>query len=219
MWQWMVEVAATNFCLPATTILNIGQFLDEKLKEGDCMPWLLAYTCALQHMDEAAQGRMWCPIGMCFIPQVSMLVDAFIKEMGAELIELRITSCWGQPAVQVLLQKQDGPFANVIAYLDDLAWCILTQKAWDEMVFPASLTEPSVPCKSNHLGYILGHTIDLGGALPPLRFCITEPSSKFVGVAQGLLFKGNVLTYDPASNGMEWILAWGTVNDLSPAED
>ena len=46
-------------------------------------------------MGEGIEGRMWCPMGMCFTPQVSPLVDAFIKEMGAELIELRITSCWG----------------------------------------------------------------------------------------------------------------------------
>ena len=165
------------------------------------------------------EGRMWHSMGMHFTPQVSPLVDAFIKETGVELTELRIASCWGQPAGKVPLQKQDGPFADVIAYLDDLVQCMLTWKAWDELVFPALLTEPSMPRKSNHLSYILGCTVDLGGALPPLRFCVTEPSGKFVGVACSLLFEGNVLTYDPASNGAEWILVWGTVNDLSPMED
>ena len=80
MWQWMVEVATTNFCPPAPTMLNNGQFLDEKPEEGDHMPWLLAYTCALQRMGEAAEGRTWCTIGMHFTPKVSPLVDAFIKE-------------------------------------------------------------------------------------------------------------------------------------------
>ena len=61
--------------------------------------------------------------------------------------------------------------------------------------------------------------VDLGGALLPLRFHVTEPSGKFVGVACGLLFEGNILTYDPASNGMEWVLVQGTVNKLSPVED
>ena len=218
-WQWTVEVATANFCPPTPTMLNIGQFLDEEPKEGDHMPWLLAYARALQHMGEAVEGRTWCPIGMHFIPQVSLLVDTFIKEMGAELTELRIASCWGQPAAEVLLQKQDGPFTDVIAYLDDLVQCVLTQKVWDELVFPAPLTEPSMPHKSNHLGYILGCMVDLGGALPPLRFRMTEPSSKFVGVAHGLLFEGNILAYDPASNGMEWVPVRETVNDLSPVED
>ena len=123
--------------------------------------------------------------------------------MEAELTELGIASCWGQPAAEVPLQKQDGPFADVITYLDDLVRCMLIWKAWDELVFPVPLTEPSAPRKSNHLGYILGHMVDLGGALSPLRFCMTEPSSEFVEVAHGLLFKGNILTYDPASNGVD----------------
>ena len=38
-------------------------------------------------------------------------------------------------------------------------------------------------------------------------------------MAQGLLFEGSGLTYDPATNGAEWILVRGTVNDLSPVED
>ena len=125
----------------------------------------------------------------------------------------------GPASSGVLLQKQDGPFADVIAYLDDLVQHVPTWKAWDELVFPAPLTKPRVFHKSNHLGYILGHTVDLGGALPPLRFHVTEPSGEFVEVACGLLFKGNILAYDPASNGMEWVPVRGTVNNLSPAED
>ena len=155
----------------------------------------------------ATERRTWHPMGMCFTPQVSPLVDAFIEEMGVEL------------AGEILLQKQDGPFTDVIDYLDDLARHMPTWKVWDELVFPAPLTEPSTPCKSNHLSYILGHTVDLGGALPPLKFCVTEPSGKFVGVAYSLLFEGNVLAYDPASNGVKWIPVWGTVNDLSLTED
>ena len=127
-WKWMVEVATTMFCPPALTMLNIGQFLDEELKEGDHTPWLLAYARTLQCVGEAVEGRMWCPMGMHFTLQVSPLVDAFIEETGAELTELRIASCWGQPTMEVLLQKQDGPFTDVITYLDDLAQHMPTPK-------------------------------------------------------------------------------------------
>ena len=48
---------------------------------------------------------------------------------------------------------------------------------------------------------------------------MTEPSGKLVGVAHGLLFKGNVLAYDLASNGTEWVPVQGTVNNLSPMQD
>ena len=44
---------------------------------------------------------------------------------------------------------------------------MLTWKVWDELVFPAPLTEPSAPHKSNHLSYILGHMVDLGGLDSP----------------------------------------------------
>ena len=101
---------------PALTMLNIGQFLDRKPKEGDCTPWLLADAHALQHIVEAANGRMWHPSGVHFTLQISPLVDNFIKETGAEFVELNITSCWGQPPVEIPLWKQDGPFAYVITY-------------------------------------------------------------------------------------------------------
>ena len=57
------------------------------------------------------------------------------------------------------------------------------------------------------------------GHFAPLRFHVTEPSGEFVGVAQGLLFEGSVLAYDPATHVMEWIPVWGTINDLSPMEN
>ena len=99
------------------------------------MPLLLAYARALQHMGEATDRRTWNPSGLCFTSQISPLVDTFIEETGAELIKLNIASSMGQPLVEVLLQKQDGPFADVITYLDDLVKHVLTWKAWDELVF------------------------------------------------------------------------------------
>ena len=64
-WRW-VKVSNTPICPPAPTVLNIGQFLNECPKEGDHMPWLLAYACMLQHMGKAADGRTWQPSGLCF---------------------------------------------------------------------------------------------------------------------------------------------------------
>ena len=102
-------------------MLNIGQFLDGCLKEGDRTPFLLAYVFTLQHMGEATEGRMWYPSEMHFTPQISMLVDAFIEETGEELVELDIASCWSQLPEEVPRQKDKGPFADVISYLDGLA--------------------------------------------------------------------------------------------------
>ena len=101
-WRWMAKVSTTSLCPPAPTMLNIGQFLEGCPREGDCTPWLLAYAHALQCMDEAADGRTWCPSGVRFTPKISLLVNTFIEETGAELIELDITSCWGQLPEEVL---------------------------------------------------------------------------------------------------------------------
>ena len=82
-WRWVKKVSNTPTCLPATTVLNIGQFLNEHPKEGNHTPWLLVYAYTLQCMDEAADGRMWQPSGVHFTLQISLLVDVFVQETGA----------------------------------------------------------------------------------------------------------------------------------------
>ena len=218
-WRWMAKVSTMPPCPPAPTMLDIRKLLDECPKEGDHTPWLLAYARVLQCMGEATDGRMWHPSGVRFTPQISLLVYAFIEETGAELMEADIASCWGQLLEEVLQQKDDGPFAEVISHLDELAWYVPSRKAWDVLVFPPPLAEPSAPHQGGHLRYIMGHTVDLGSCLPPLWFHVTGPNGEFICVAQGLLFEGSVLAYDPASNGAEWVLMRGTASDLSPAED
>ena len=94
-WRWMAKVSITPLCPPAPTMLNIGQFLEGFPREGGCTPWLLAYAHALHCVGEAAEGRTWHPSGVHFTPQFSPLVDTFVEETGAELIELNIASCWG----------------------------------------------------------------------------------------------------------------------------
>ena len=120
VWRWMAKVSTTPLCPPTPTMLNIGQFLEGHPKEGNHTPWLLAYAHALQHAGEVTEWRTWCPSGVHFTLQISLLVDTFIEETGVELIELDITSCWGQPLEKVQRQKDDGPFVDVI-YLDELA--------------------------------------------------------------------------------------------------
>ena len=202
-WRWVKKVSNTPICPPAPTVLNIGQFLNECPKEGDHMPWLLVYAHALQHVGEATDGRMWWPIRVHFTPQISLLVDVFIQETGAELVEADIASCWGQLLEEVLCQKDKGPFAELISHLDELAQCVPTRKAWDKLIFLPSPAEPCTPCQSRHLGYIMGCSVDLGSALPPLWFCVSSPNGEFICIAQGLLFEGSVLAYDPTNNGAE----------------
>ena len=125
VWRWTAKVSTMPLCPPAPTVLNIEQFLDECQKEGDHTPWLLAYARTLQCVGKTTDGRMWHPSGVHFTPpQISLLVDAFIEETGAELMEAYIASCWVQPLEEVLQQKDDGPFAEVISHLDEVARCM-----------------------------------------------------------------------------------------------
>ena len=107
----------------------------------------------------------------------------------------------------------------MISHLDELAWHVPTRKAWDKLAFPPPPAEPCTPCQSRHLGYIMGHTEDLGSTLPPLRFCISSLKGEFICIAWNLLFKGSMLAYDPTTNRAKWVPMWGTVSDLSLVEE
>ena len=72
------------------------------------MPWLLAYAHTLQHMGEATDGRMWWPSGVHLTLQISLLVDVFIQETGAELVEADIASCLGQLLERSHARKMRG---------------------------------------------------------------------------------------------------------------
>ena len=170
-------------------------------------------------MGEATDGRMWWPSGVCFTPQISLLVDVFIQETGAELVEADIASCWGQLLEEVPCQKDEGTLAEVISCLDELAQHMPIRKTSDEFVFLPSPAEPHAPHQSRHLGYIMGHSVDLGSALPSLQFHVSGPNGEFICIAWGLLFEGSVLTYDPTTNGAEWVPMQGTTSNLSSVEE
>ena len=66
VWRWSIKVCGEDDCRPTLTILNIGQFMtDEEMAGGMGEPhWFVAYSCALQRVDEAARGWKWeWPVG------------------------------------------------------------------------------------------------------------------------------------------------------------
>ena len=145
VWRWTAKVSTTPLCPPTPHNAEHWTVSQGTPKEGGPHTLVLAYAHALQHMGEAREWRTWCPSGVHFTPQISPLVNAFIEETGVELIELNIASCWGQPLEEVLRQKDQGPWADVISYMDELAQCVPMQKAWDELVFPPPVAEPRMP--------------------------------------------------------------------------
>ena len=60
-WKWRFAAGAIEFCPPAPSLMSISQFRDEGIDLHDQAAWMLAYTCALQLVGEAAEGRHWHP--------------------------------------------------------------------------------------------------------------------------------------------------------------
>ena len=175
-WRWVGKVSKTPVCLPFLSVLNIGQFLDEDVEEQgwDQPQWLLAYAHALQCIGEVADGRTWRPNGKQFTPQIFQLVDTLIDETQAELVEAEVALCWNEPPWEVPCQRDEGAFAEMISHLDQLAKCLPTRQVWDELVFLPPLAKPHTPCWSGHLGYIMGHMVNLGQMLPSLQFHVSK---------------------------------------------
>ena len=71
-------------------------------------------------------------------------------------------SCWNNPPEDVPHQRDKGAHTNIISSLDELAMCQPSQKAWDELVWPAQSAAPHVPPQNEHVGYIQGHVVELG---------------------------------------------------------
>ena len=70
--------------------------------------WLEAYTCTLQCIGEAAEGRHWKPEGKGFALKVLLLVEAFIGVTGAQVEEDSAMSCWNDPLKNVPHQRDEG---------------------------------------------------------------------------------------------------------------
>ena len=137
-WKWVGIVSESPFCAPAPTVLNIEQFLNEDLTGHGWsqQEWLLAYACMLPCMGKATDGKH-------FMPQISMLVDAFLEATGAEVVEADVACCWSEPPQTMLQQRDEGAFVDVISHLDNLAQHLPTRKAWDKLVCLPLLQHPA----------------------------------------------------------------------------
>ena len=150
-WKWVGVVLESPVCPSMPTVLNIRQFFDEdSIGHGwSQQKWLLAYACMLQYLGEATDGRMWRPNGKHFMPQISMLVDAFLEVTSAVVVKADVAHCWSEPPPTIPWQRDKGTFVNVISHLDNLAQHQPTRKAWDELV---CLPPPTVPTPHTGVG-------------------------------------------------------------------
>ena len=141
---WNVKVQGEDVCLPAPSILNIGQFLTDQEAEGGMGEphWFVAYSCTLQRVGKVARRRKWEAQQEALEIKASPLVHAFWCETDVDLTMASVKCCWEPTPRTLHHQRENGPTAHVISYLDVLAVPLPTSEAWDEMVWPTTAPIP-----------------------------------------------------------------------------
>ena len=127
--------------------------------------------------------------------------------------------CWEPTPRTVYHQKDNGSTAHVISYLNELAVHVPTLKAWDQMVWPTTAVIPHTLTEAKLYGYCWGQVVDLGPMMLAAQFWVTEEGWAYLCTVRALVFKGSILTYNPALNEAEWVPAHSLANDLSWAEE
>ena len=151
--------------------------------------------------------------------KASPLVHAFWHETDVDLMMVSIKRCW-EPAHRTLHhQRENGPTAHIISYLNELAVHVPTLEEWDQMVWPTTATIPRVPTEAESYGYCQGQAVDLSPVMPAAQFHVTEERGTYLCTMRALVFEGSILAYNPMLNEAEWVLACGLANDLSWAEE
>ena len=216
IWWWSIKVQGRDVCLPAPTVLNIGQFMmrEEVLEKVDNFLWFEAYSHALQRVGEATCGQRWqWPKGKAQEVGVSPLVRAFQEETGVELAISCTRLCWELPPRGVFRRRERGTISHAITFLDDVAMRVPTLDAWDQFVWPRATTEVE------QYGYHRGNAVDLGPVMPAMQFRVTDEEGTYLCAAWALVFEGSILAYNPVRDEAEWVPACGVANVLSWVEE
>ena len=116
-------------------------------------------------------------------------------------------------------QRENGPTAHIISYLDELAVRIPTLEAWNQMVWPTTVAVLCVPTEAECYGYCWGQAVDLSPVMPAAQFCVTEEGGTYLCTMRALVFEGSILAYNPTLNEAKWVPVHSLANDLSWAEE
>ena len=222
VWWWNIKVHEEDNCPPAPTVFNIGQFItDEEMARGVGEPhWFMAYFHTLQWVGEAACGWKWeWPRREALEVKAYPLVHTFWHKMGVDLTVASIKLCW-EPIPRALYhQRESGPTAHIITYLDELAVHVPSLDAWDQLVWPTTVAIPHALKEAELYGYCWGQVVDLGPMMPAAQFWVMEEGGAYLCTARALVFEGSILVYNPAMNEAEWVPVHSLANDLSWAKE
>ena len=208
-------------CPPTPSVLNIGQFLtDEEVEVGMGEPhWLMAYSRTLQQVGKVACRRKWEVRREALEIKASSLVGAFWCKTDIDLMMVSVKHCWELALRTLHHQRENSPTAHVIPYLDELAVCIPTREAWDQMVWPTTAAIPCVPTEAESYSYCECQAVDLSPVMPAMQLHVTEERGTYLCTMRALVFEGSILVYNPALNEAKWVPTCRLANDLSWAEE
>ena len=148
--------------------------------------WFMAYSRALQRVGEAACRRKWYAWQEALEIKASLLVHAFWHETDVDLMMESIKRCWNPTPRMLHHQRDNGPTAHVISYIDELAVCVPTSEAWDKMVWPTMVAIPWVPIKAESYSYCQGQVVDLGPMMPATQFHVTNKRGTYLCTTRAL---------------------------------
>ena len=181
--------------------------------------WFVAYSHTLQGVGEVAHRRKYDTWQEALEIKASPLVCAFWCETDVDLTIVSVKCCWEPTPRTLHHQRDNGPTAHVISYLNELAVCLPTSEAWDEMVWPTMVATPQVPTEAESYGNCWGQVVDLGSMMLAVQFHVTNERGTYLCTMRALVFGGSILMYNPILNEAEWIPMGGLANDMSWGEE
>ena len=194
--------------------------MDEEAAGGVGEPhWFMAYSCVLQQVGEAACRRKWESRREALEIKTSPLVPAFWHETDVDLTMASVKLCWEPTPRALYHQRDNGPTTHIISYLKELAVCVPTLEAWDQMVWPTTAAIWGRLTEAESYGYFRGQVVDLGPMMLVAQFQVMEEGGTYLCTMRALVFKGSILAYNPTLNEAEWVPVCGLSNDLSWAEE
>ena len=124
---------------------------------------------------------------------------AFWEETGIELTASCTRLCWELLPRGVFRRRERGTISHTITFLDDMAVHVPMLDAWDQFVWLPSAAVPRATTEVEQYGYHRGNAMDRGAVTPATEFRVTNKEGAYLCAARGLIFKENVLAYNPAS--------------------
>ena len=155
--------------------------------------WFMAYSPTLQWVDEAACGQKWeWPMKEALEVKASPLMHAFWCKTGVDLTVASIKLCWEPTPRALYHQKESSPTTHVITFLDELAVCVPSLNALDQLVWSPAVAILQALTEAELYGYCCSQVVDLSPMMLAAKFWVMEEGGAYLCIVRALVFEGSV---------------------------